>query len=218
MARTPSSPAPESPSRRPLSRDLIVRTALALIDERGLDALSMRTLGAALGVEAMALYRHVPGKAALLDGVVDLLLEELTADTGTQAGWREALWAQARAQRALQRRHPEAYPLLARLPAQAYLAGRGLLREALEQMTADGFTPEEAARAVRVVARFSVGFSLTRRPDGEVPADDDPDVERVLAMLRDPDEEDRMFALGVRALVDGLRPGAATPGARGSGA
>lgn len=207
------------PARRILTRRRVLEAALALVDADGIDALSMRRLGGALGVEAMAIYRHVPGKAAVLDGVVELLLEELTADTGRPASWREALVAMAEGQRALQRRHPHAYPLLARLPAQAYVAGRAVLLDTVERMAADGFTPEEAARAVRVVARFSVGFSLTQRPGGEVvPADGDPAVDRVLAMIRDPDEEDRMFAVGVRALVDGLRPGAPAGETAGSGA
>ncbi len=63
--------------RAPLNRALIAETALSLIDERGLDQLSMRKLGAELGVEAMSLYNHVDNKDDLLDAVADRLYERI---------------------------------------------------------------------------------------------------------------------------------------------
>ncbi len=69
------------PSRRvPLDRDRILAAAVAFIDEQSLRDLTMRRLGAALGVEAMSLYRYVPGREELLDGVVELILTEMQAD------------------------------------------------------------------------------------------------------------------------------------------
>jgi AcrR family transcriptional regulator len=69
----------QKPVREPpaLSRDRICREALALVDEEGLDALSMRRLGARLGVEAMSLYRHVRDKADLLDALHTAVLGDL---------------------------------------------------------------------------------------------------------------------------------------------
>ena len=61
--------------RAGLSRGLILDAAVALVDSEGLDGLSMRKLGAALGVEAMTLYHYVPNKAALLDGLVEWVLQ-----------------------------------------------------------------------------------------------------------------------------------------------
>ena len=72
-----------------LSRERILRAALSLVDAEGIDALSMRKLGALLGVEAMSLYRYVPSKAALLDALHERLLSELPPQTAS--GWREAL-------------------------------------------------------------------------------------------------------------------------------
>lgn len=187
----------------------------------------MRRLGARLGVEAMAIYRHVPNKAMLLDGVVELMLERLTADMPREADWREALRALAEGQRSLQRRHPNAYPLLARLPAQAYASGRRLVDQTVAAMAADGFSSDDAIRAIRVVARFAIGFSLTRpsgpatTPDG--PATGGSALGRVLDQLNDPAEEDRVFALGLDALLTGLAPGeggppgAAAPSGGGNG-
>ncbi len=103
--------------RAPLTRARIVRAALALIDERGLGQLTMRRLGADLGVEAMSLYKHVPGKEAILDGVRELLLQEFAATPlaveDEAGGWREHLARFANAYRAVGLAHPEAFGLLA---------------------------------------------------------------------------------------------------------
>src|SRR5438552_1206839 len=67
-----------SPIRsRPLTRQRVLRAAVTLADRRGIEALSMRRLGHALGVEAMSLYNHYPGKAALLDDMVDTVFSEI---------------------------------------------------------------------------------------------------------------------------------------------
>ena len=56
-----------------LTRESILREALTLVDEKGFDALSLRTLGKRLGVSQAAFYRHIPDKAALLDGVAEII-------------------------------------------------------------------------------------------------------------------------------------------------
>ncbi|TML53867.1 MAG: TetR family transcriptional regulator, partial [Actinobacteria bacterium] len=63
-------------TRLPLSRDRILQAALELVDESGLDALTMRKLGQALGFEAMSLYNHVANKDDVIDGMLDLVLAE----------------------------------------------------------------------------------------------------------------------------------------------
>src|SRR5437870_12862874 len=68
--------AAETEPRFPLSRDRILRTALDLADESGIEALTMRRLGQALGFEAMSLYNHVTNKDDVLDGILDLVLAE----------------------------------------------------------------------------------------------------------------------------------------------
>src|SRR5205085_2589537 len=68
--------AAETEPRLPLSRDRILRTALDLADESGIEALTMRKLGQALGFEAMSLYNHVTNKDDVLDGILDLVLAE----------------------------------------------------------------------------------------------------------------------------------------------
>ena len=73
-------------ARKPLSRDLVLETAVTLADHEGLGALSMRRLGQELGVEAMSLYHHVANKEALLDGMVDAVVGELIAEVGPGGG------------------------------------------------------------------------------------------------------------------------------------
>ena len=70
-------PEPSSTPRTPLNRERVVRAAVALADEAGLEALSMRRLGQRLGVEAMSLYNHVANKDDLLDGMIDVVFSEI---------------------------------------------------------------------------------------------------------------------------------------------
>src|ERR1700750_2469323 len=94
-------------------RRLILDQALALVDERGLAAMSMRAVAERVGLTSMALYPYVGGKDALLDGLVDLLHQELGAAVGTDDGdWRRRLRALGRAVRRLAYAHPGAFPLL----------------------------------------------------------------------------------------------------------
>ncbi|MFI8215022.1 TetR/AcrR family transcriptional regulator [Streptomyces sp. NPDC085932] len=105
-----------------LSRERVLAAALALVDREGLSALSMRRLGAELGVEAMALYRYAESKEALLDGLVEALYLELedrlAADpapgaTSGGSAWRSGLHHIARATYDVCLAHPHVVPLLA---------------------------------------------------------------------------------------------------------
>ena len=87
MAR-PAKPATEA--RAPLSRERVLRAAVAFADESGIATLSMRKLGEVLGVEAMSLYNHVASKGNLLDGMIDLVFSEIDLPSGG-AGWKTAM-------------------------------------------------------------------------------------------------------------------------------
>src|SRR3954463_9335704 len=80
--------APPS-TRLPLDRDRIVAAAIPFIDESGVPGLSMRRLGALLGVEAMSLYRYVPGRENLLDAVVESIIDEMREDDDVLEGPRD---------------------------------------------------------------------------------------------------------------------------------
>ena len=113
---------PPAGPRRPLDQMRILRAAVDFIDVNGLAKLTMRRLGAHLGVEAMALYRYVPGREQLLDGVVEVLMDELyetTHDGGLSTSWQEYLQMQAHAVRMLAVTHPRIFPLVATRPPTA---------------------------------------------------------------------------------------------------
>src|SRR5215467_15889182 len=77
----------EAGRRAPLSRDRVLRAAVALADEAGIESLSMRKLAKELGVVPMALYKHVAGKEELLDGMIDIVVGEIDPPAG-DAGWK----------------------------------------------------------------------------------------------------------------------------------
>ena len=96
---------------RPLSRDRILKAAFAVADTRGLEALTMRNVAARLNVEAMSLYHHVPSKKAMLDGLVDLLVQVADMPTG-EVSSEEWIRGTAEGLRSLARKHPRVVDLL----------------------------------------------------------------------------------------------------------
>lgn len=98
-------------ARPALTRDAVVTAAVALADEDGLQRLSMRRLGERLGVEAMSLYHHVPGKAALLDAMVDAVFAQIELPRPEEP-LRAGLRRRAVSQRAVLLRHRWAVGLL----------------------------------------------------------------------------------------------------------
>ena len=149
---------PAARSRTPLSRDRVLQTALALADAGGLESLSMRKLGEAVGVEAMSLYNHVPSKGDLLDGLIDLVFGEIELPDGAN-GWKAAMRQRAISARAVLSRHRWAIGLMESrtTPGPATLrhhdAVLGLLREA-------GFPLGLAAHAYSALDSYSYGFAL----------------------------------------------------------
>jgi AcrR family transcriptional regulator len=145
-------------ARLPLSRDRILQAALGLVDEGGLDSLSMRKLGQALGFEAMSLYNHVANKDDLIDGILDLVLAE-GEPPSSSGSWDAAVRESAISVHAALRRHPWAPPVVmapgrirpARLRYMDSLLGR--LREA-------GFSAETTYHAYHVLDGHIFGFSL----------------------------------------------------------
>jgi AcrR family transcriptional regulator len=103
--------------RAGLTRQAVLEAAVRLVDREGIKALSMRRLGAELGVEAMTLYHHVPNKSALLDGMIEQIVAEAVPPEFGAATWREDLRAYAHALMAALAAHPHAVPLLLSRPA-----------------------------------------------------------------------------------------------------
>lgn len=145
-------------ARAPLDRRRIAEEALRLIDADGLEQLSMRRLGAALGVEAMALYYHFRDKGALLDAVLELLLEEMAPPAGSSQPL-ERLRRTFEASRLVALRHPQAFLLVPtrRFSTDAHLA---YYEDLLGVFRDSGLGPAQTARFFRVLAGFVTGASL----------------------------------------------------------
>ena len=99
-----------SEPRTPLSRDRVLRAAVAIADADGIDAVTMRRIGDALGAEAMSLYYHVSNKAALLDGIVELVMTEINDVVDRidlpAAEWKAAMRRRILSAREIMLRHP----------------------------------------------------------------------------------------------------------------
>jgi AcrR family transcriptional regulator len=158
--RRSTTSAPRRRRGRPakLSRDSIILAALALLDREGADALTMRALGGELGVEAMSLYRHVADRAALLEGLADRLTAEIEP-RGRDEDWADALRGLAGDVRAIARRHPAAFALLASrvLSTSNVLAP---IEDVLAGLRRGGFTPARAIFAYRLVLTYARGYAL----------------------------------------------------------
>ena len=165
MTPPPATPDAVRGGNGKITRELVLATALELIDRDGADALSMRRLGAALGRDPMILYRHAPDKAALLDGVVEAVLARLKVDAA-DPDWTAQLRTVARDYRALALAHPNVVPLLVTRPLSTPLAlrPRGTLRpleDVLELLTRAGFSGPDALHIYRALFGFLNGHVLT---------------------------------------------------------
>lgn len=155
-------------------RRLILDQALALVDERGLAAMSMRAVAERVGLTSMALYPYVGGKDALLDGLVDLLTLELGSAVGedlTDIDWRRRLLALGRAVRSLAYAHPGAFPLL--LNRSAAGASTSWLVAALRGILHDAGVPGGRVPGLaRMICAFLLG-STTGEITGGLPSSGD---------------------------------------------
>jgi AcrR family transcriptional regulator len=111
MTTRPTPPGQAEPRRKPLRRDAVLRAAIRLADEGGLEAISMRKLGQALGVEAMSLYKHVASKDDILDGIVDLVTADFEVPAPDEP-WKAAIRRSAISARDVLLAHPWASSLI----------------------------------------------------------------------------------------------------------
>jgi AcrR family transcriptional regulator len=200
-----------------LSRPAIFRAALRLIDAEGAGALTMRRLGAELGVEAMSLYRHISSKDALLDGIGEQLMSEV--EIGPFEGdWAVTAHRLSFGIRGVARAHPAAFELVG-LRALNTVEAMRPVEALLAALRGDGFPADRAVAAFRLLSGYSRGFApseiagftlaggtrggahLTgdKLPAGEFPAIHDLTDE----LARNPTDED--FRAGIETIVTGLR-------------
>ena len=193
-----------------------MRAAVGLADEAGIESLSMRNLGAALGVEAMSLYKHVANKDDMLSGMVGLVMAEieLPASSGP---WGQAVRRSAISAHEALLRHPWACSLMMMVPLGAAARTRHM-DALLARLRQAGFTPEMTYRAYHVLASHVLGFTLWQighRLTGEgdvklaahfvqeLPADQYPDLALHIEQHGQPGH-DGEFEFGLDLAIDGL--------------
>jgi len=214
VARTTS-----NESRETLNRERVVRAAIELADESGIESVTMRELGRRLGVEAASLYNHVAGKNDLLDGMVDLVVAEIDTPTGDVV-WQEAVRRRAVSARAVFASHPWAAGLIDSRgrsgPSSLAYADR-----VLEVLLSAGFSPRLAANAFLALDSYIYGFESQRASISPVGDEDAADVAQEvldaipegafasLALIateyaENPYDDDAAFAFGLDLLLDSL--------------
>src|SRR6478609_8926949 len=154
--------------RKPLSRERILGAALELVDEQGIDALSMRKLGQSLGYEAMSLYNHVANKDDLLNGILDLVLAEM--EPPDPDGGLPRIRASAISAHEALKRHPWAATML--MSAAGIRPARIQYMEALlASLRGAGLSAENTYHAYHVLDAHIIGFSLWASTHGKMPSD-----------------------------------------------
>lgn len=211
-------PRPSSGQPLGLSREAIVRKALEVLDEHGLQKLSMRKLAAELGAAPMSLYWHVPTKDALLE----LCLDEVYGDFARPepgADWETALRGMMHSLRHLALKHP----WWVRNIGEFATIGPNAVAMAdamLGSMRAAGLSVVEASRSVSTVSSFVIGFAIAEvNYSGSGRMDvAPPDTSKIAALYRDQhphyvemlDEPslwsiDGQFEFGLDCVIDGIR-------------
>ena len=147
--------------RGPLTREKVLRSALALADRGGLEALTMRNLGGAVGVEAMSLYNHVANKEDLLDGLVDIVFSEIEFEC-ERRGWKQAMRQRAASALDALSRHRWAIGLMESRtrPGPANLRHHESVLRCLREA---GFSVALTAHAYSALDSYIYGFALQLR-------------------------------------------------------
>ena len=196
-------------SRRPE----IVDAALAVVAERGIEALSMRAVAGRIGLTSMALYGYFRGKDELLDAIIGRVLADISRPAA-DVDWRETIRHLALEVRTTARRYPSVFPLLFTRPAVSPSAIMiiDLLFEALLRA---GVEPSQVPRMERMVSTFILGYAIsevsgrfsegsldTRSRRAQLRPDELPGHQSLADQLDAPVDWDDEFRVDLDALLD----------------
>lgn len=152
--------AAATPRRAPLTRDRIIRTALRIMDEEGVDAVTMRRIGRELGVEAMSLYNHVRSKEDILDGITESVLTEFAAEPRGH-DWVEQARGAAHEWRRLLKAHPKVIELMVeRKHPMSTLEALRPMEIALGILRRSGLSDVETVQAFHAIGGYLFGFVM----------------------------------------------------------
>jgi AcrR family transcriptional regulator len=147
-----------SEERAPLSRERVLRGAVAVADKAGIGSLTMRSLAQELGVKPMSLYHHVTNKDEILDGIVDLVFSEIELPSA-DGDWRSEIHRRAISARRVLRCHPWAIGLMESrtTPGPATLRHHDAI---IGTLRGAGFSVEMTAHAYALLDSYVYGFAL----------------------------------------------------------
>ncbi|HZA75968.1 MAG TPA: TetR/AcrR family transcriptional regulator C-terminal domain-containing protein [Acidimicrobiales bacterium] len=200
------------PARTTLSRERVLRAALDLVDREGADALTMRRLGRALGVEAMSLYGYVRSKDDLINGVVELIFGEMPLVVPGPEPWQERVHRHADIYRSVLLAHPNAVRLVAGRPLVTERTA-AFVESALADLRSIGLDVETADRVLGVIAGFTLGLvseqtgagRRTTSPGDVLDLQRFPHLADMAALgAMTPDRYDAEFELGLDFIVGGI--------------
>jgi AcrR family transcriptional regulator len=158
--------------RAPLNRDRVLRAAVALADETGIESLSMRKLAKDLGVVPMALYKHVASKEELLDGMVDAVIGEIDPPV-PGAGWKTAIRQRVLSARRVLLRHPWASRVI-ETRTNRTLVVLGYMDSMSGMFLAGGFSADLTHHVMHALGNRMWGFTRELFDDGQGGGDPDP--------------------------------------------
>jgi len=219
MAEKTSDHAKELERRLPLNRDRILVAAAEIADERGVAAVTMRKVASRLGMEAMSLYNHVANKDDILDGMVDLVVEQVDVPADADH-WREAMRHRAISAREVFGRHPWAPALLDSRESSGPARLR-YLDSILGTLVRAGFSMDGAARAFSLLDSYIYGFGIQQMSfsadDGasteemaeailaHIPAEEYPYLHRMASHAMEVGyDAEADFEFGLEIILDGL--------------
>jgi TetR/AcrR family transcriptional regulator, tetracycline repressor protein len=197
-----------------IDRDLVVRTALRMLDEEGLERLSLRRLATELDVKAPALYWHFESKRALLDAMADAVLAPVVpelAGPADPAGWPAWLAHTGDVLRARLLGHPDGASLALGADLSRATALLRFVERTIEVLHDAGFGLGDASRAAATFIWFVVGRTVEEQtlPDEaairRMAASRSTTLSRAMAERTAPDDQDVSFRFGVRVMIAGMR-------------
>jgi DNA-binding transcriptional regulator YhcF (GntR family) len=227
-------PSPRTPRRRParesepeLTRDRVVRTAIAIADAEGLAALSMRRVATELGIATMSLYRYVEGKEELVLLMADAVFGEAALPDPPPPGWRTRLELSARRQWEICRRHTWVARVISLTRPQLIPNGMAHTEWALRAVDGLGLDPATMLRVAITMAGYVLGTAVALESEVEAEQDtglssdewmetQESSVAEILAsgrfptlssLVTQPDLDvdlDNLFEFGLKLTLDGL--------------